>query len=138
DRDSLTNPQNFRITRFRYLYHEKYGSPRIDEKPVDVISATADTDNQNVLLELAALEPGFIYEFQLDKIISAQGEPLRNSAAYYTLNRLLDGSRFTGPFTQPLESPETASAPLAIDLEAGRKIYHTYCVACHQPDGRGG
>ncbi len=135
---SMRTKQNFRVTRFRYLYHSKYGSPRIDEKPVEIIDLHATPDNKTVQLKLSELQPGFIYEFQLDRVVSSGGKPVRNPSAYYTVNRLLDGTRFTGPFTKPLEAPETAAAPPTLDLEAGRKIYHTYCVACHQPDGRGG
>lgn len=136
--ETLAKADAYRVSRFRYLYHSNYGSPRIDEAPVEIVSIQVDPNNQQADLVLSELLPGFIYEIQLDGFQSASGKPMTNPTAYYTANRLRNGSRFTGPFTKPIEKPKTASGPKTIDLVAGKKTYLTYCVACHQPDGRGG
>jgi mono/diheme cytochrome c family protein len=74
-------------------------------------------------------------------------EPLANPLGYYTANRLRDGQVAIGGTTRlprpdeklpVLEDP--LDQPLAVNpaaLAAGEKIYRTYCVACHQPNGRG-
>ena len=136
--DTLADPDTYRISRFRYLYHSKYGSPRIDEMPVEIASIQVAPNGQQADLVLSELLPGFIYEIQLEGFQSASGEPMTNPTAYYTANRLLDGTRFTGPYTQPIEKPKTTSKSQPVDLVSGKKTYLTYCIACHQADGRGG
>ena len=54
------------------------------------------------------------------------------------MNRLHDGQRFTGPFTQRLLAEDERIATGKPNPVAGKEIYSKYCVACHQPDGRGG
>lgn len=132
------NVQKYRVKRFRYLYHEKYGSPRIDESPVPVTAVSVSGDARRVELTLQELQPGFVYEFQVEELKSAAGEFLKNPTGYYTANRLLDGARFTGPFTKPLIAPAEAAKVQGVDVGAGKVVYRTYCVSCHQEDGRGG
>jgi mono/diheme cytochrome c family protein len=73
-------------------------------------------------------------------------EPLANPLAYYTANRLRNGETAVGGTTRLPRPDETApgakeaqTAELASAgvIAAGAKVYRYYCVACHQPDGRG-
>jgi hypothetical protein len=59
-------------------------------------------DGREVGLTLAELKPGYVYEFQIDNVTAEEGELLGSPTAFYTANRLLDGQRFTGPYTRPL------------------------------------
>ncbi|MFA6544049.1 MAG: hypothetical protein WCS99_06465 [Limisphaerales bacterium] len=78
------------VQRFRYHYHRKYGSPKIDEQPVPVSAARVSADGRTVSLALGAggLAPRFLYEFHLSGARAADGTELLHDAAYYTLNRL--------------------------------------------------
>jgi len=135
---AAARPASFPLRRFRYLYHGKYGSPRIDETPVAIAEARISPDARRVELTVPDLKPGFIYEFQLESLRAADGRLLVNPSAFYTANRLRSGERFTGPFTRPLLEPAAAAQAQGINLAAGKATYTTYCVACHQEDGRGG
>lgn len=130
--------ETFRVNRFRYLYHARYGSPQIDVASVPVTAVRVSNDTRQVELDLADLQPGYVYEFQLETLNAASGEILGNPSAFYTANRLLGGERFTGPFTKPILTPEQSAKGSAVDLAAGKVTYDTFCVACHQADGRGG
>ncbi|MBI4625584.1 MAG: c-type cytochrome [Verrucomicrobia bacterium] len=130
--------EKYRVKRFRYYYHEKYGSPRIDEAPVPITSVLVSNGDRRVELTLKEMKPGFVYEFQMESLASASGEFLKNPTGFYTANRLRNGERFTGPFTQPIMAPAEAAEVRGVDVEAGKLVYRTYCVACHQEDGRGG
>ena len=140
--------ENFEVNRFRFYYHAKYGSPWVDEARVAVTALHPAADGRGVELVLAELLPGFVYEFSVPKLRSAAGEPLANPLGYYTANRLLNGERTVGGTTRlprpgetslgAKEAPgETNNAPTAALIAAGEKVYRFYCVACHQPDGRG-
>ena len=89
-------------------------------------------------VDLPEVLPGFVYEFQLEDLVSAAGGLLANPTAFYTVNRLTDGTRFTGPFTARLFPAEAARPDAQIDTVAGKDVYSKFCVGCHQPDGRGG
>ncbi len=132
----LADPQTWRVSRFRYLYLPA-GSPRVDESACRITALQAAADGRALDLALADLEPGYIYEIEPEGLTASDGRPVENPLAFYTLNRLLDGRAFTGPLTEPLLAAKEA-ADAGPNPEAGRQIYATFCVTCHQADGRGG
>ncbi len=148
NRDTLAAAGNYELTRFRYYYHYKYGSPWVDEAKVAVRAVAPAADGLAANLEVEGLEPGYIYEFSLPRLRTQAGEPLANPLGYYTANRLHDGRVAVGGTTRlprpgetsltSREAPgETARSSAAETIAAGERVYRFYCVACHQPDGRG-
>jgi mono/diheme cytochrome c family protein len=93
------------------------------------------------------LVPGFVYELSVPSLRTTDGEAIANPLGYYTANRLLNGERAVGGTTRlprPDETSQTAREAAAAELAspealiaAGEKTYRMFCVACHQPDGRG-
>lgn len=132
----LADAKIWRVGRFRYLYLPA-GSPRVDESPVEIRDLRVAEDRRSVELVLADLEPGFLYEVEPEGLVAADGRAVENPLAFYTLNRLLDGRGFTGPMSEPLRPVEETDEG-APDPESGRRLYATFCAACHQPDGSGG
>jgi len=146
--DTLSAPGNYEIARFRYYYRYKYGSPWVDEARVDVKSVFPAGDGRTATLALAELKPGFVYELSPPRLRTTEGEPLANPLGYYTANRLLKGETAVGGTTRlprpgetsltSREAPgETAKSSITEMITAGERVYRFYCVACHQPDGRG-
>ena len=88
DRERASDQGTWSLQRFRYHYHRKYGSPRVDEQPVAVREITVSEDGKSVSLAIADLLPGTVYELHAQDLRSADGGALLNDAAYYTLNRL--------------------------------------------------
>ncbi|WP_414663426.1 c-type cytochrome [Horticoccus sp. 23ND18S-11] len=144
--ETIARAEGFEINRFRYYYHYKYGSPWIDEARVGVKDVIAAADGRSAELVLAELKPGFVYEVSVPTLRSRDGAPIANPLGYYTANRLLNGETTVGGTTRlPLpeetslgakEATAASSSPEALRA-GGEKIYRLYCVACHQPDGRG-
>lgn len=136
---ALADSGNYRLERFRYLYQHAAGSPRVDVAPVAVQRVVVAGDGRRARLVLDDLEPGYIYKLELEQLPSAAGEPLGNPLAYYTLNRLRSGRVFAGPLRKPLNPVTESAVPHGpTDAENGRRVYLTFCVSCHQADGRGG
>jgi mono/diheme cytochrome c family protein len=135
---ALTDKSRYRLERFRYIYHHNYGSPRLDTEEVDIVALHLSEANDAVELELSELHPGFIYELLLDDLVSAEGHPLRFDHAYYTLNRTIDGRKYEGEITAGSEKLVAAEKARPPDPKLGRRVYQTFCVQCHRPDGRGG
>jgi mono/diheme cytochrome c family protein len=144
---TIGKPENYEVNRFRYYYHVKYGSPWIDEARVAVSEVRAASDGLSAELILPELKPGFVYELSVPSLRTTAGEPIANPLGYYTANRLLNGERTVGGTTRlprPDETSQTAKDAAAAELTsnttllaAGEKTYRMFCVACHQPDGRG-
>lgn len=144
---TLAATGNFEVSRFRYYYQHKYGSPWVDETKVAVSAARPAPDGMSVDLTLAELQPGFVYELSVAALRTTDQQPLANPLAYYTVNRLRNGARAVGDTTRlprPGEKTPTAKDEAAVNTQsaaalvaAGEKVYRLYCVPCHQPDGRG-
>ena len=145
ERASLAQPENYSLKRFRSYYHWKYGSPWVDEADVRVETVRPAADALSAELVIGELKAGFVYEFSLPLLRTTAGEALANPLAYYTANRLHNGDAPLGGTTRlPAKDEVTApretisdSTPEAQLVAAGEKVYRLYCVACHQPDGRG-
>ncbi|MEY4940419.1 MAG: hypothetical protein RIQ93_2154 [Verrucomicrobiota bacterium] len=138
NRGMLAKADSYFVKRFRYLYHEKYGSPRIDEVPVKIRDLKVAADGRRVEMAVEDLKPGHVYEFQLDHLTTDSGEMLGNATGFYTLNRLLNGERFAGPFTKALLTRKQGEQMAAIDTAAGKLVYQKFCMACHLENGTGG
>lgn len=132
----LENPKNYRLNRFRYLYTPA-GSPRVDEATISLSSIHPSSDRRSVEIRFSDLDPGYIYQLDVENLFAVDGKPLENPQAFYTLTRLLDGKTFQGPMNQPLLTP-VVQKNAAPDPEVGRRIYGTFCVTCHQSNGKGG
>jgi mono/diheme cytochrome c family protein len=147
NRALLEKPESYELNRFRFYYHAKYGSPLIDEARAAVTEVRVAADGRSAELVLSELKAGFVYELSVPALRSADGEPIANPLGYYTANRLLNGEIATGGTTRLPRPKEIAAATneVVIDAEGptpamianGEKIYRLYCVACHQPNGRG-
>lgn len=87
NRESVENLANYKVRRYRYEYHQKYGSPQLDLQDIPVKKVSVAEDDR-VSLELEKLDPGFIYELRLENIESEKGDSLRNNLICYTANRL--------------------------------------------------
>lgn len=86
---AAVHPANYTMKRFHYAYHRTYGSPLLGDTPVPVHEVKASPDGLRVELVLGDLVPGGeIYALQIANVPAADGAPLRNASAYYTLNRL--------------------------------------------------
>ena len=94
DRRVAADPAAYAFRRYYYAYRKEYGSPQVDTARVAVRSATVSDDGRRVHVELEELRPGYLYELDLASLRGADGTPVLNPLAVYTLNRLRDG---TGP-----------------------------------------
>lgn len=146
-RAPLARPESYRITRFRFYYHAKYGSPWIDEASVPAQEVRMNPASNRVELIIPGLVAGFVYEISMSDLRAQDGTPLANPVGYYTANRLVTGEVATGGTTRLAREGEInlgakeSAAGEDLDAEAliatGEKVYSLFCVACHQPDGRG-
>ncbi len=89
DRASAAMIQSYQMETYTYIYQSSYGSPEVDATQPKIQSALVSEDGLKVTLKLDSLQIGHVHELKCPGIRSARsGEPLFNSAAYYTLNQI--------------------------------------------------
>ena len=88
DRESAADPANYAMTRYYYLYHSSYGSPKTGIAPVAVAGVTVSDDGIRASLRVEDLREGWVYDLRPDSIRSREGELLVTRIAAYTLNRM--------------------------------------------------
>jgi len=101
DAESALRPGTYEGKRYYYLYQANYGSPRVDVHKLGVSHLTRSPDGLRVSFDVDALRAGYVYEFTLNGLKSADGSLLVNPLVAYTANRLRDGSTRPIPWPPP-------------------------------------
>jgi hypothetical protein len=95
----------YNAEQWRYVATPQYGGPKIGQEDLAVTSATLSRDRRTVTLKLAGLKPGHVvYVHSPRPFASASGAQLWSTEAWYTLNRLPDGT--TAPPEYEAESAQ--------------------------------
>jgi azurin len=98
DRKTGENPDNYSLNSFTYKYHQTYGSPIEDARPVAIRGVILSQDGLSArIVADTALREGFIHEVKAEGIRSATGLPLLHNTGYYTLNAIASGERANVP-----------------------------------------
>ena len=87
DTRSALAPASYNANGYTFLYHSKYGSPEMDTQPVTVQPLEVSQNGLSVTLKGDGLREGYVHDFHLPGLRSAEGKPLLHSDACYTLNR---------------------------------------------------
>ncbi len=86
-RESAT-AATWQMRSYTYEYHAEYGGPDIDMKEPAVRVADVSADGLTVELEIDGLREGYVHEFHVTGLRSADDEPLAPEVAHYTLNKI--------------------------------------------------
>jgi glucose/arabinose dehydrogenase len=88
DPKTATDPANYWMREFTYIYRSEYGSPEVDSVLPKIAKAEPGADHRSVRLTIDPLTRGHIHELHLEGLKSAEGQPLLHPVAYYTLNEI--------------------------------------------------
>jgi hypothetical protein len=103
--ETAGNPASYAMKTYFYNYHEDYGSPKYDTRPVVITAAKVSADRKSVRLTLDKLEAWRLYDLTMSGIVSEDGQhPLLSNWVVYTLNHLLKN---TPPPPAPIARPPT-------------------------------
>ena len=86
DRNSVMNPESYKLSTYTYIYQSSYGSPEVDHTTPKIKHIDVSSDNKRVRLVVDGLQIGHIHELHMDGIRSTEQLPLLHTQAYYTLN----------------------------------------------------
>ncbi|MEV0889945.1 family 16 glycoside hydrolase [Promicromonospora sp. NPDC050262] len=83
----------YEAAQWRYVSTPQYGGPKVDEEDLEVTSATLSPDRRTVTLAIDGLKPGRVVNVHSPRPFAAEGgAELWSTEAWYTLNRLPDGT----------------------------------------------
>ncbi len=86
DRATAQDTTAYEFTRYYYKYGQSYGSERHDLRRIGVEDVQVGAEGRRVRIDLASLEPGFIYQLRLRGVEADDGTSLVNTRAFYTVN----------------------------------------------------
>lgn len=83
------DPESYEVRQWYYKPTKEYGGPKLDEKALNIKSATVSNDRTKVFLELDDMEEGHVVYIRLvDKFVSSEGHPVWSTECWYTMNRI--------------------------------------------------
>ncbi|MCO6459212.1 MAG: hypothetical protein J5I93_28215 [Pirellulaceae bacterium] len=88
DPATAANVGSYKMESYTYIYQASYGSPEVDQTPIQVQRAEVAEDGLSVRLIVDRLQVGHVHELHLPGVRSKDGLPLLHAEAYYTLNYL--------------------------------------------------
>lgn len=88
---SASNPATYKMSTFRYIYQESYGSPEVDQTTPTIKSAQVSEDRLKVHIVVDGLQQGAVHELHMPDLRNNDGKPLLHPVAYYTLWQFVDG-----------------------------------------------
>jgi len=88
DKATGTIPELYSISTFTHPYHGGYGGPEIEQTRPTVKSVTLAEDGMTANVVLDKLTRGHVYEIDLIKLRSKDGEELLHRNAFYTVNEI--------------------------------------------------
>ncbi len=94
DADTQLSTTQFRVKRYHYLYTGNYGSPQADETIVSVqqVDLSADLTTITLTFPVETYPIGMVYEINLGKLTSAEGDELIHNEAWYTVQEIPDAT----------------------------------------------
>jgi hypothetical protein len=89
--------ETYSLTSFTHPYHGGYGGPEVDRSAIAVKSVSLAEDGMTATIVVDRLVQGFVYEFDLARLRSGDGEELLHRNAYYTVNEIPSASESRSP-----------------------------------------
>ncbi len=78
---------DYEIRQWYYLPTENYGGPKLDDKPLDILSVNVSEDRKRVFIELDDMEEDHVVYIRLkNHFISEEEHSLWSTEAWYTMN----------------------------------------------------
>jgi len=110
--------ENFAFQRYYYKYHQSYGSPQLGKEPIKVTALNLAPDGKSVSLDLEKLNPGYVYQLNLNNLTAKDKTPVLNTFICYTLNRLTNGDNKAPHLTVGSTRKTNTAKPIAKIVQA--------------------
>lgn len=88
DPSSGSKTDSYAVSAFTHPYHGAYGGPEIEQHQPAVKAVSLAEDGMTARITLEKLTQGFVYELDLIRLRSRDGEELLHRNAFYTVNEI--------------------------------------------------
>jgi len=88
DHATITKPDSVTLKSWTYAYLSNYGAPEADQQAEPLSASKLSADGLTLTVAAPGRAKGRVFEFRLDGVKTASGEPILHPEAYYTLNEL--------------------------------------------------
>lgn len=82
------SPSSYSVSAFTHPYHADYGGPEVQQHKPPVQSVKLADDGLSADITIEKLQQGFVYELDLIRLRSRDGEQLLHRNAFYTVNEV--------------------------------------------------
>jgi cytochrome c551/c552 len=142
---------SYNARSYIYKYHPVYGSPTVNENPLNIKGVKVSPNGLKVRLVVENLRQYHIHEIAVSGIRSASGLPVLHPIAYYTLNNIPDGAKLSPdelstkrsdapakvvPVKKTTVTKPTTSTKASTYAEIEPLLVKNTCTACHQTSKR--
>ena len=79
---------SYKMSAWTYIYHEAYGSPRVDIITPEVTAAKLAADGRSVRLTVKGWCQGSVHELAMEGVRAKSGAKLLHDTAWYTINEI--------------------------------------------------
>ncbi|HEX5172399.1 MAG TPA: c-type cytochrome [Cyclobacteriaceae bacterium] len=147
DKKTAEDLDSYSGKSFIYKYHPVYGSPPVNEMPLDIKGVKVSDDGLKVRLLLGNLRQFYIHQINVTGIHTMDGISVLHPTGYYTLNNVPDGAKLsisevsmkrssgTKPTSKPVASKKVVTSALTYD-QIKPLLDKNTCTACHQTTKR--
>ena len=148
DRKSAEDLASYNGRNFIYKYHPVYGSPTVNEAPLNLKGVKVSADGMKVRLVIDNLKQYYLHEINVGGIRSLNNIPVLHPTAYYTLNNIPEGPKLPASELSTKRTVSNVAKPAAkVTATSSVKKAPTYaeiepllvkntCTACHQTTKR--
>ncbi|MEQ9378430.1 MAG: plastocyanin/azurin family copper-binding protein [Imperialibacter sp.] len=132
DLATASNPSNYSVQDFTYLYHHNYGSPVTDLQKRNITSVEVSSDQLRVKLVIDQIRDGYIYEVKPAGVKNSKGETLLHNTGYYTMNNV--PGRVRGSDESADHSGHTASTAGTTNMTSSKRVVEMPASWTNGPD----
>lgn len=112
-------PEDYEVQQWYYQPTADYGGDKQDLRNLEIASVNISRDRKKVFLELKGMKPGHLVYLRIaEPFVSAQGQSLWSTEAWYTLNEIPRGK----PGFKRVVSPAADNSLTAAERRAGWKL----------------
>ncbi|MEQ8812947.1 MAG: plastocyanin/azurin family copper-binding protein [Imperialibacter sp.] len=129
---TASNPSNYSVQDFTYLYHHNYGSPVTDLQKRNITSVEVSADQLRVKLVIDQIRDGYIYEVKPAGVKNSKGETLLHNTGYYTMNNV--PGRVRGSDESADHSRHTASTAGTTNVTSSKRVVEMPASWTNGPD----
>jgi len=80
-----TTLKTLSVKKHTYDYHQAYGAPKKDEKPLAIAGAKLSKDSMTVTLDIGALEEKYLHLIDMTGLLSKEGDKILGAKAWYNV-----------------------------------------------------